>query len=479
VINIPFIGQSYEASALDVSAQRCVNMQLEGYSDQNAKVSASLTTTPGLDLEATMSAGANKMRGMYQTSTERLFACRGNGVAEFDTSNTETSRFTINTGATEPTSTIVRMVDNGTQLMLVDGTDGWTYNLSTNVATQISDADFPAATHCGILDGFYLANKPNSTLILYSAVDDPTTWSSLSTMSKEGKEDFVNSFIVSNRRIWVFGKQSREIFRNTGNSNNQFLRLEGTAKNIGNQAPDSLAEDGNSVYWLGSNASGFGKVYKSAGFDAVPISTQPLETAISNYTATTDAEGYCYQEDGNSFYQLTFPTDNKTWAYNLQTGQWNEKEYQNTTLGKTERHRSRVHAFFNGKNYLGDHESGKIYSYNKNTYTDNGDTIIRKRISPVVWNALDRVYYKSFQLDIEAGQGLTSGQGSDPKVMYRHSNDAGRTWTNETQLSAGKIGEYRTRVKKNRLGQARNRVFEITYSEPTKFNIVDAHVELG
>jgi len=293
----------------------------------------------------------------------------------------------------------------------------------------------------------------------------------------KGTSDFVNSFIVSNRRIWVFGKQSYEIFRNTGKSNNQFLRIEGTYHNIGNQAPMSIAEDGFSVYWLGSNAQGFGQVFKSQGFDGVPISTIPLETAIQNYSATEDAEGYCYQQDGNNFYQLTFPTAGKTWVYGLQSGQWHEKEFQNTTLGRAERHRSRVQAFFNGKNYLGDYNNGKIYSYDQNKYTDDGNVIIRKRISPVVWNALERVFYTSFQLDIEAGQGLDTGQGSDPKVMYRHSNDSGRTWSNETQLSAGKIGEYRTRVKKNRLGAARSRVFEITYSEPTKFNILDAHVE--
>jgi len=457
-------------------------MYPESYKDGKTKVVTSLRTTPGTLLTATQSSGANKMRALYQSSTEQFFGVRGNGVSEYDTAFSETSRFTLTTGAFEDDATIVQMADNGVQMLVVDGsTSGYTYNLSTNTATVISDVDFPAATHCAIIDGFYIVNKPNSTLCLYSAVDDPTTWSSLSTLSKEGSSDYVNSLIVSNRRIWVFGKQSYEVFYNTGDSNNQFLRMEGTYHQIGNQAPSSLAQDGKSIFWLGSNAQGFGQIYRSieGGFDGIPISTKPLETAIHGYTSTTDAVGYCYQQEGNSFYVLTFPTDNKTWVYDTENGMWHERSYRNPVTGVDERHRGRVQGFFNGKNYLGDYDNGNIYEISTTTYTDNGDPIIRKRVSPVIWNALDRVFYTSFQLDIEVGVGLVTGQGSDPKVMLRWSDDAGRNWSIERQLSAGKIGEYLTRVKQNRLGSSRARVFEITYSEPTPFNILDAHAEFS
>jgi len=63
--------------------------------------------------------------------------------------------------------------------------------------------------------------------------------------------------------------------------------------------------------------------------------------------------------------------------------------------------------------------------------------------------------------------------------MLSWSNDGGNTYSNEYQLSSGKIGEYKTRVKKNRLGQSRDRVFKVTYSDPTSFNILSAHIEVG
>ena len=92
----------------------------------------------------------------------------------------------------------------------------------------------------------------------------------------------------------MFGDQSYEVFYNTGVSANQFLRVEGTQHDIGIQAPSSLASDEDNVFWLGASASGFGKIYMSQGYDAISISTVPLEREIQGYTTTDDAEAFCY-----------------------------------------------------------------------------------------------------------------------------------------------------------------------------------------
>lgn len=477
MIEVPFIGQSYKMDVLDVSAQTCKNMYPEVYNDGKTKTVMSLRNTAGLSSFGSVS-GSWFMRALYLASTGKFFAVRGSQVSTFDTAGAETTRFTLNTGGDGDTQGIVRMADNGTQMLVVDGTaNGYTYNLSTDVATVISDADYPGGTHVAFLDGYYLVNKPSSLFVYYSAQDDPTSWSTLSTLSKEGSSDYVNALIAHNRRLWVFGEQSYEVFYNTGDSNNQFLRIEGTYHNIGCEAPDSVAENGNNVYWLGSDGQGFGQIFMSQGFDAVAISTVPIEREIHTYTTTSDAEGITYQQDGHEFYQLTFPSENKTWVFDSTTGMWHEKSYRNASTSVDERHLARVHGFFNGKNYVGDHRNGNIYSFEQGVYTDNGDTIIRERTSPVIWNALERLYFSSFQLDIDGGVGLATGQGSDPIIQFSYSKDGGYTWSDEIQIKAGKIGEYRTRAKKNRLGASREMVFRVRYSEPTKFNILNAHVE--
>ena len=127
----------------------------------------------------------------------------------------------------------------------------------------------------------------------------------------------------------------------------------------------------------------------------------------------------------------------------MSSGMWHERSYRNPQSDADERWRPRVHAFFNGKNYVGDHDNGNIYEVSTTTYTDNGDIIIRERVSPVVWNALERIYYKSIEFDVESGVGLTTGQGVNPLMVYSHSNDSGHTFGNESFLSVGAKGKYR------------------------------------
>jgi len=479
VIKLPFCGQSYKMDALDISAQRCINMYPESYSDPNAKTPISLRSTHGLLAFASLN-GAGQNRGLYVSSTGILFAVKGSQVQTVATTGTPTNVFSLSTGDLPNSSTIVRMADNQTSLLIADGTtDAYTWNLSTTTATQITDADYPGGSFCGILDGFYIVNKPNTLFAFYSTLDTPTDWPAANTITKEGTTDPINGLIVSDRKLWLFGSQSYEIHYNTGNSNNQFLRIEGTYHEIGLHAPDSLTQNGSNVFWLGGSAQGFGKVYMSQGFDAVSISTVPIEREIHGYTTTNDAEGLCFQQDGHEFYQLTFPSENKTWVYDTSTRLWHEKLYRNPSTSIDERHRARMQVFFNGKNYFGDWSTNDVYEVSQTTYTDNGAAIIRNRTSPTHWNALERVYYSSFQLDVENGAALATGQGSDPLVMLEISNDGGYTWGEKQYLNAGKIGKYSTRLKKNRLGQSRERVWRVTYSEPTAFTILNAFAEIG
>jgi len=59
------------------------------------------------------------------------------------------------------------------------------------------------------------------------------------------------------------------------------------------------------------------------------------------------------------------------------------------------------------------------------------------------------------------------------------SNDGGHTWSNDYQASVGAIGQYKTRLIWRRLGYARDRVFRVAFSEPTKTVLIGAVMEGG
>ncbi|MBK7892891.1 MAG: hypothetical protein IPJ84_19165 [Bdellovibrionales bacterium] len=104
----------------------------------------------------------------------------------------------------------------------------------------------------------------------------------------------------------------------------------------------------------------------------------------------------------------------------------------NKREGVFERHRAQCHAYAYSTHVVGDYANGKVYSMSSSVYSDAGDEISRTRIAPHATSGLKLVRHNSFQLDMEVGVGLDgSGQGIDPQVMMKFSDDGGHVWSNE------------------------------------------------
>ncbi|NYT76650.1 hypothetical protein H0A71_06570 [Alcaligenaceae bacterium] len=58
--------------------------------------------------------------------------------------------------------------------------------------------------------------------------------------------------------------------------------------------------------------------------------------------------------------------------------------------------------------------------------------------------------------------------------MLRHSNDGGHTWSNTRTATMGKVGEYGMRCKFERLGSGRQRVWEVSITDPVNAVILGA-----
>lgn len=88
-----------------------------------------------------------------------------------------------------------------------------------------------------------------------------------------------------------------------------------------------------------------------------------------------------------------------------------------------------------------------------------------------------RVFLSKLTLDIQTGVGTETGQGSDPVVMFRYSTDSGYTWSNERQLSIGRIGATLSQVPTWRIGYGRNFCFEFSGSDPNTLALLDLYVD--
>ena len=170
----------------------------------------------------------------------------------------------------------------------------------------------------------------------------------------------------------------------------------------------------------------------------------------------------------------------RSWVYDVATGAWAERAGWNN--GNWTRHRSNCQVFWNNMVVVGDYEDGRIYKFDLGYYQDD-DQIQRWyrswRALPTGQNNLNRSAQHTLQLDCETGVGINDGQGSDPEVMLRWSDDGGHTWSYEHWRKMGKIGEYGYRTIWRRLGMTvkiRDRVYEVSGTDPVKLAIMGAEL---
>jgi hypothetical protein len=374
----------------------------------------------------------------------------------------------------------VSISDNGTQIFIACNPEGFIYNSTTEVFAQITDPDFPGAVKVGYLDGYFVFNEPNSARVWVTSLLDGLSVDPLDFASAEGDPDGLVSLIVDHREAWLFGTNSIEVWYDAGLPDFPLQRIQGAFNEIGCEAPYSVAKLDNGLFWLGSDARGRGIVYRANGYTGQRISTHAIEWQIQQYGNLSDAIGYTYQQDGHAFYVLIFPSAQTTWVYDVATQAWHERA--GWSNGNFVRHRSNCQVVYNNEVIVGDFENGNIYAFDLEDYSDNGD--IQKwlrswRALPSGTNNLKRTAHHSLQVDCESGVGTNTGQGSNPQMMLRWSDDGGHTWSNEHWTSVGKIGEYYRRVIWRRLGMTlklRDRVYEISGTDPVKLAIMDAEL---
>ncbi|MCH8919217.1 MAG: hypothetical protein IIA23_00715, partial [Chloroflexi bacterium] len=84
-----------------------------------------------------------------------------------------------------------------------------------------------------------------------------------------------------------------------------------------------------------------------------------------------------------------------------------------------------IYARAYGKHLIGDSEDGVIGELDPDTFDEHGNPLVSIAASPPIHFDRRRVFMDLFELDVESGVGLTTGQGSDPQVMLRWSDDGG------------------------------------------------------
>lgn len=373
---------------------------------------------------------------------------------------------------------------------LGSGTGGaGTYNISISqtvgsetinagsTLTVVTDGAFNGANTVDIIDNFIIYNNPNSNQWGCTNVISVVS-GGLNFASTFVAPDNLVSLIADHRQVYLLGEYASEVWIDQGTQPFPFGILSGTSIQHGCAAAGSVARLGESFAFLSADQRGEGIVLMMNGYTPLRISTHAVETAIAGYiknSVISDAIAYTYQEAGHEFYVLTFPTADATWVYDLATQLWHRRGWRDSK-NVLHRDRSNCCAVFAGKVVVGDYQNGNIYLMDQSNYTDNGDPIVCVRRTRHITADLKRVFHNNLQVQFQPGVGLQIGQGSDPKAMLRWSDDGGFTWSNEHWQGIGKVGQYKHRAIWRQLGQARDRIYEVSVSDPVYRVMVSANL---
>lgn len=347
------------------------------------------------------------------------------------------------------------------------------YGLNWSVLPS-TDGAFQGGTNVDIVDNYFVYNRPDTQQFGASAVLSPIS-PALSFSSKDGAPDDLVTLIVDHREIYLLGETSSEVWVDQGTSPFPFTRIPGTSTQHGIAAPFSMARFGNSFAYLSRNSRGQAQVVQMDGYVPKRISTHAVEATLANKDVS-DAIAWTYQLEGHEVYVISFPTLNLTWCYDNASGMWHKWLYTNNQ-GQYERARGNCCAVFQGLVMVGDYANGKVYKLDKNNYTDDGQHVRRLRRAPHLVSDFQRQYFDELQIQFQPGVGSATGEGENPQAMLRWSNDGGSTWSNEHWTSIGRMGKYANRAIWRRLGTARDRVFEVSISDPVNAVIVSANLK--
>ena len=388
------------------------------------------------------------------------------GLEIQNTTDGSKGRITANTQTTI-TATLYGGTDNDW-----DSSDAY----SLNSFAEITDPDFTTrgAGNVEFMENYLLFREPNSDRIFGAELGSATEFDALDFVNVDSNPDYVLGTITDQRSLIAFGKKTTEFYENTGISGFPFQRnINGTIQ-VGLAGENLYGRCFDVVYFIADDLT----VRRMDGNQPVRISSHYIEQKLESNFTIAQGESFSYWEEGHFFIGFTFPEGSI--VFDAVTQEWHERESY-----ELPHWRFRYMQKFANKMLAGDYYSNEIVELDNKVYNEavsspksaNTVQVMEWTYQPIYAEGT-RAFHDRLEVRFEAGVGLTTGQGSDPKIMMEYSDDGGRTWKQLPTRTLGKKGEYRDRAVWNNLGSSRQRVYRGSVSDPVKVYIGATLVEV-
>ncbi len=405
-------------------------------------------------------------RGMIPVGN-LLYAALGPTISQFDLSGASTSLGGVLGDPTRFVSFARNAKAVTPQAVLIS--DGNPYYITPGVLAAITDPDLPPPNSVTFADQRVIFGIPDGR-IFWSDIDDVTAIDALSFATAEGAPDGLVRVFTHRLDIWIFGKETTEIWRSTANADSPFQRVSGGFIPIGCIAPFSIASLADLMFWVGDDCI----PYTTGGYTPQALYHPPLSRDIEAMPDKEKLAGYTYSFGGAGFYELSGP--NFTWTLNVSTNKWFQRQSFNRTRGKAQ-----FSAKFGELVIVGDSDLPNLYYLNQYTFVEHTDPLVWTLESPPMHAYPNRISVDRFYADMIFGVGInsTDDDEANPLVGLRWSDDGGQSFSREIFKPLGADGQHQTRAVWNNLGTTgrQGRIWKLQVSSPVIRGLLYAAVE--
>lgn len=511
------VGPAYSYPSRPVDCQECINFECLNVGSSASPYRHMLVSTAGtrrirfrvegtsqvLDELPTVTASVSRIRGIHRCSVpfkgetfEGVVIVGSDAVWKLGVPNADMvcpiRRLGVISEGFSPVSIVDAGGESGSRVpqkvVIADGTTMYMLNMDDSTFQSFASLGNTVPqrpSKLAYLDArvYMCGTTQNDGLpsqrVYWSAINRPDVWEELDFVSAAMKSDPVKAVAVAGSYLWMIGTETFELWQTTSSTGTLYSpirKVNGVASGVGTCSGDSVASIASSVFFVGGGETGRLHVYEGSSNGSVSvISTDAMSMEFAKYKTLDDAIGMCWSDDGQVYYSVTFPTQDVTWVYNAGQKYWHKRSSRKNTVD----HRWNItciasaYSMVLGANGL----TGELYHVSTHYNDDDGEPIVRRRVAPHLKASGRLLMHKSVEVELECGNALPYGQGSDPQVMLCALDGAGRIRREPRWKSSGTQGMYRRRVKWYRLGTAVDRCYEICVSDPVRWVIYGAVID--
>lgn len=471
---------SYEARSPIANAQSCINLYPES-NPNDAPFPVTHYPAPGTSVlwDLSQVGASGPVRGLYLSSRGNLFAAIGTQL--WSISGVSPTQWLLQGEFTDNTyPNLVSMVDNGTTLVVVDGSPyGYMMPLTSantpNSLVGIVDDAFYGANRVDYIDTFMIFNQPGTGNFYTTTSGVVTPFDATYAAAKEGYSDLLVTIAALHDNIWLLGNTTTEIWYNAGGTTFPFARMPNSVLQQGCIAADSVVIADNAIYWLSQDRWGRNMCMRGEGYMARRVSTFAVENEWSQYPTTGNAKGMAFQFGGHEMIGFYFWDTDTFWVYDASTQMWHKRTYSDLSQAWLPfcctgwGHVNGI-TFDQNMQIAGHRTAPQILQISRNNYTDTGTPIQRQRAWVHMQQDGNRIHHSRFSANM-------MGAPLSPDTVYLSwSDDAGQTYGAQVPQTCNNAtnGQYQWR----RLGYARDRVYQLNWSGAGECALNGAYVDV-